>query len=69
MLFVKDATFMQQLIMYSFFIGTPILLFLLVAYLGVKSSKQNRSSRKCGNCGEFLKKDEDICTNCEEITF
>lgn len=64
--FVPDATFTQQFVMYSFFIGTPILLFLFVVFLGIKSAKQNNSTKKCPNCGEFIFDESDFCDGCEQ---
>lgn len=59
-----DVTFSQQFIMYSFFIGTPILLLLFIAFMVTKSIKQNNSSRKCSHCAEFVKKDAETCRRC-----
>ncbi len=65
-MFVPDpeVTFIQQFIMYSFFIGMPILLFTLVVFMVVKSVKQNSSSKKCPHCAEFIKKDAETCRRC-----
>jgi ABC-type arginine/histidine transport system permease subunit len=64
--FVPDATFSQQLVMYSFFIGTPVLLFFFIVFVGIKSAKQNRSSRKCSNCHEFIKEQIKACPKCNQ---
>lgn len=66
LVFVPDVTFTQQFIMYSFFIGMPILLLILIIFMIVKSVKQNNSSRKCPNCAEFVKKDAETCRRCGE---
>ena len=65
LVFVPEATFTQQFIMYSFFIGTPILLLIFIGFLGYKSVKQNNTSKKCQFCGEFIRNDQD-CEFCKE---
>ena len=64
LIFVPDATFTQQLIMYSFFIVAPILLLLLVAFVGIKSAKQNMNSRRCPHCSDFVREDWKTCKKC-----
>lgn len=66
LIFVPDVTFTQQIIMYSFFIGMPILLVILIGFMAVKSVKQNNSSRKCPHCAEFIKKDAETCRRCRK---
>lgn len=63
--FVPEATFTQQLVMYSFFIGMPILLIAFVVYVGIKSVKQNNETKKCLNCREFIFDDSDFCKDCK----
>lgn len=64
LVFVPDVTFTQQIIMYSFFIGMPILLLILIVFMTIKSVNQNNSSRKCQHCAEFVKKDAENCFRC-----
>lgn len=63
--FVPEATFSQQFVMYSFFIGMPILLIAFVVYVGIKSAKQNNDTKKCQKCREFIFDDSDFCKDCK----
>jgi ABC-type arginine/histidine transport system permease subunit len=66
MFLVPEATFTQQFVMWSFFIGTPVMLILFVVFLGYKSIRQNKDSKKCLNCLEFIASKSDYCPKCQK---